>query len=105
MTAVADASLADALQYNRQHACGPIKVRHVLKVVKKSRSNLEGKFRNILGRSVHAEIGRMRIEAARHLLTTTNVPIKDVAQRVGVSSVQYLTVMMRGTTGRTPGQL
>jgi LacI family transcriptional regulator, galactose operon repressor len=105
ITAVADPNVAEALQFIRQHACGPIKVRHVLKTVKLSRSNLEGKFRNVLGRSVHAEIGRVRVETAKHLLTSTSVPIKEVAQRVGVSSVQYFTVMMRSATGRTPGQL
>jgi LacI family transcriptional regulator len=105
VTAVADPNVAEALQFIRQHACGPIKVRHVLKNVKLSRTNLENRFRDVVGRSVHAEIGRVRVEAARRLLTMTNVPIKEVAQRVGVSSVQYFTVMMRGATGHTPGQL
>jgi LacI family transcriptional regulator len=105
VTAVADPSVAEALQFIRQHACGPIKVRHVLKSVKLSRTNLESRFRDVVGRSVHAEIGRVRVEAARRMLTTTSVPIKEIAQRVGVSSVQYFTVMMRGATGHTPGQL
>ena len=105
ITAVADENVAEALQFIRQHACGPIKVRHVLKVLRMSRTSLEGKFRQSLGRSVHAEIGRVRVEAAKRLLTTTSVPIKEVARRVGVSSVQYFTVMMRDATGQTPGQL
>lgn len=105
VTAVADPSVAEALQFIRQHACGPIKVRHVLKTVKMSRTNLENKFRAVIGRSIHAEIGRVRVDAARRMLTTTSVPIKEVAQRVGVSSVQYFTVMMRSATGNTPGEL
>ncbi len=105
VTAVSDPNVAEALQYIRQHACGPIKVHHVLKTVKLSRTNLETRFRSVVGRSVHAEIGRVRVEAARRLLTTTSVPIKEVAQRVGVSSVQYFTVMIRSATGQTPGQL
>jgi LacI family transcriptional regulator len=105
VTAVADPNVAEALQYIRQHGCGPIKVHHVLKVVKMSRTNLECKFNDTVGRSVHAEIVRVRVEAAKRLLTTTSVPIKEVSRRVGVSSVQYFTVMMRNATGQTPGQL
>lgn len=103
--AVADEDVAKALQYIRRHACNNIQVRDVLSVVSMSRTGLEIKFQKALGRTVHEEIRRVRIEAAKQLLTTTNIPIKEVAGQVGASSVQYFSAMMRSVTGQTPGQI
>ena len=103
--AVADEDVAEAIRYIRQHACDPIQVRDVLEVARMSRSTLEARFRESIGRSIHAEIRRVQIDAARRLLITTNMPIKEVVQRVGVSSVQYFTAMIRHATGQTPGEI
>lgn len=103
--AIADEDLAKALQFIRRQACSGIRVRDVLKAVNMSRTSLETKFRDALGRTVHDEIRRVRIEAARRLLTTTNIPIKEVAAHVGASSVQYFSAMIREVTGQTPGQI
>jgi LacI family transcriptional regulator len=103
--AVADEDVAKALQYIRKHACDGIRVRDVLTVVNVSRTTLESRFHEALGRTVYDEIRRVRIEAARRLLTTTNIPIKEVAGQVGASSVQYFSAMMQSVTGQTPGQI
>lgn len=103
--AVADEEVAESIRFIRQHACDPIQVRDVLEVARMSRSTLESRFREAIGRSIHAEIRRVQIDAARRLLITTNMPIKEVVQRVGVSSVQYFTAMIRHATGQTPGEI
>jgi LacI family transcriptional regulator len=103
--AVDDEDVVKALQYIRRHASGGIQVRDVLTVVSMSRTSLETKFQEALGRTVFEEIRRVRVETARRLLTTTNVPIKEIAGQVGASSVQYFSAMMRRVTGQTPGQI
>jgi LacI family transcriptional regulator len=103
--AVSDETVIEALHFIRKRAFDPIQVRDVLKVVRTSRTNLETKFRQSLGRSIHAEIRRVRVEAAKRMLTTSNTPIKEIARRVGVSSVQYFTAMIRNVTGQTPGEI
>jgi LacI family transcriptional regulator len=103
--AVADEEVAGAIRFIRQHACDPIQVRDVLQMAGMSRSTLEGRFRETIGRSIHAEIRRVQIDTARRLLITTSMPIKEVVQRVGVSSVQYFTAMIRHATGQTPGEI
>jgi LacI family transcriptional regulator len=103
--AVDDPDVAEALRYIRQHACKSIRVRDVLEVAGMSRSTLEARFREAIGRSIHAEIRRVQMDAAQRLLMTTDMPIKEIVQRVGVSSVQYFTAMIRGRTGRTPGEI
>ncbi len=103
--AVNDDTVVEALHYIRKHAFEPIHVRDVLKAVRTSRSNLETKFRHHLGRSIYSEIRRLRVDAAKRMLTTSNTPIKEIARRVGVSSVQYFTVMIHHVTGMTPGEI
>lgn len=103
--AVSDADVAEALRFIRQNACRPIQVRDVLDMARMSRSTLDARFRAAIGRSIHLEIRRVQIESAERLLITTAMPIKEVVQRVGVSSVQYFTAMMRNATGKTPGEI
>ena len=103
--AIDDPDVVAAVRYIRHNACDPIDVHDVLKIVTVSRSTLETRFRNVLGRSVHREIRRVQLGTATQLLTTTNLPIKEVARRIGTESVQYFTTMIRTATGQTPGQI
>jgi hypothetical protein len=52
-----------------------------------------------LGRTIHQEIDRVRIERAETLLAETNLPIKHIAQQSGFQTVQYLTRAFRRLTG------
>ena len=103
--AVDDNEVSTALQFIRQHACDPISVQDVLDHVQLSRSTLEGRFREIFSRTIHAEIRRVQLDVSRRLLTTTAMPIKEIVKRAGFSSVQYFTAMLRRATGKTPGQI
>lgn len=103
--ALSDEDVASALRFIRQHACDPIQVEDVLKVVNLSRSTIEARFRKFLGRTVHAEIRRVQLGNAKRLLETSKMPIKEIVHEVGASSVQYFTAMVRQATGKTPGQI
>jgi len=102
--AIEDADVTAALQLIRQRACDPIRVQEVVDKAFVSRSTLESRFQEHLGRSIHEEIRRIQFDQARQLLMTTNLPIKQVAQQIGIPSVQYFTVAFRQETGQTPGQ-
>ncbi|BBO32807.1 XylR family transcriptional regulator [Lacipirellula parvula] len=105
VTAVADPDVAEALEFIRLNACKPIHVSDVLDLARMSRSTLEARFRESIGRTIHAEIRRIQLEEAQRLLITTNIPIKEVVQRVGISSVQYFNSVVRNATGQTPGEI
>lgn len=105
IVAMGDEDVAAALRFIRQHACDPIQVKDVLKVANMSRSTIEGRFREMLGRTVHGEIRRVQLESAQRLLRTSKMPIKEIVDEVGASSVQYFTAMIRKATGKTPGQI
>jgi LacI family transcriptional regulator len=70
-----------------------------------SRATLEGRFKAILGRSIHDESVRLRVAAIRSLITQTDLPLKTIAARAGFGSVQYMTTFFHRHTGTTPARL
>jgi LacI family transcriptional regulator len=101
--AIDDPEVAAAVRFIRQHACEGIGVKQLLHDVPISRRNLERRFRSFLGRSPHEEIVRCRIERVRELLQTTDLPLKTIAQRIGVAHAEHVNVMFRNLTGQPPG--
>jgi len=99
-----DSDVIRAVQLIREHACRPIRAAAVFGELSVSRSSLEPRFRNVLGRTIHQEIDRVRIERAKTLLAETNLPIKQIAQQAGFQTVQYLTRAFRRLTGDTPAE-
>jgi LacI family transcriptional regulator len=100
--AISDKATAAAISYIREHACDPIHVEDVLAKVDLSRSTLEPRFKRFLGHTIHAEIQRVQIERVRQLLNSTDLPILDIAARVGFRYPQYLTTVFRQFTGLSP---
>jgi LacI family transcriptional regulator len=101
--AVADQAVAAAIRFIRDHACEPIYIQDVTRHVHASRSALEHRFKEAIGRTVYQEIQRTRIALAQQLLADNNLPIKQVAQQTGFRSVQYMTRVFRATLRQTPG--
>jgi LacI family transcriptional regulator len=99
-----DAQLALAIRFVREHACDPISVADVLRLIPLSRSTLENRFRASLGRTIHAEIQRVQVEQARQLLVHTDLLIKQIAVRCGFKYVPYLTRVFRQHVGLSPGE-
>ncbi len=104
MLAVDDEEIADAIRFIRKHACDSINVGNVLELIPLSRSTLENRFKQLFGRSVHAEIRRLQIEEAKKLLAETDLSLTMVASRIGINSIQYFTTLMRQETGSTPAK-
>ncbi|HPA18466.1 MAG TPA: DNA-binding transcriptional regulator [Verrucomicrobiae bacterium] len=102
--AIEDRRLAQAVAFIRGHASEPIQVNDVLRAVPMSRSRLERRFMETLGRSPAAEIRRMHLERAKELLADTDMPIPDVAEASGFQSREYLAYAFKRATGTTPRQ-
>lgn len=67
-----------------------------------SRRVLERKFQTALGRSPHAMIQHERVERAKNLLSTTELPVAIIAERCGFQSNERLTVNFRELVGVPP---
>lgn len=100
--AVDNPDLVRAIGYIREHATRNIHVEDVLAAVPLSRRSLERIFQDSLGRSPAQEIRRVRIERAKQLLATTDLPIPKVATASGFGTGEYLATIFRQATGMTP---
>lgn len=101
--AISDPVLAEAMRFIRLRACSGIRVEDVLEHVAVSRSVLQRRFRAGLGRTIHSAIASVRLSRAKALLAETDLPLPEVAHRVGYSSLEYLITSFRTLTGMTPG--
>jgi len=98
-----DKNVATALSYIREHACQGITVDQVLRQSFSSRSQLEKKFRKLIGRSPQAEIRRVQVAKIRQLLYETNFPLKKIAELTGFEHVEYMCVVFKRLTAESPG--
>lgn len=97
-----DQTVVEALRFIRSRACDGIRVGDVLKHVHLSRSALEPRLKKVIGKSIHREIRRVRLERAKDLLATTDLPIKQIADQAGFRTVQYLARVFHNEVGLTP---
>jgi LacI family transcriptional regulator len=101
---VADADVAAALHYIREHACDGLTVDDLLVQMAMSRRTIERRFLNSLGRSPKDEIIRVQLGYVKRLLSMTDYPLAKVAQLTGFSYVESMCELFKRTTGQTPGQ-
>lgn len=102
--AVSDPTLASALRYIRERACDGATVSDLLAHLSVSRSWLERNFRKLLNRSPQAEIRMVQIKRCKELLRTTNLSLEKIAGLAGFEHPEYMSVVFKRETGRTPGQ-
>lgn len=100
--AVPDPEVAAAVRFIRDHFQSPMTVDDILEHVSLSRRSLESRFVRHIGRTPHAEILRCRLERAKQLLVETDLPIKTIANRVGVGTPEYLSVLFQRAFNTTP---
>ncbi len=101
--AIDDRTVTEALGYIRDNACLGISVSNVVDQVAASRSQLEKKFRQYLGRSPQAEIRQVQLGKTKQLLHETDFPLKKIAELVGFEHPEYLSVVFKRVTKLSPG--
>ncbi len=99
---VASPYVARARHFIRQYACRGIRTEQVADYVGVSRSSLEEHFRRELQCTIHQEILRQKLDAAKALLAKGDTPSADVAIRCGFTSLQYMYAVFRRELGCTP---
>ncbi|MET4476708.1 AraC family transcriptional regulator [Bradyrhizobium sp. F1.13.3] len=66
-------------------------------------SHFARSFRRSTGLAPHAFLSRLRIEEAKRLMTTTKLPLADVALICGFGDQSYFTRVFSRTAGMSPG--
>lgn len=101
---VEDSLVARALQLIRSSADEGVSVSAVERHVALSRRSLDYRFVRILGRTVHEEITRVRMERLAELLITTDWTLQQLAERLSFSHSEYMGVAFKRFTGKSPGE-
>jgi LacI family transcriptional regulator len=102
--AVDDPDLLRVCRHIRDHACDGMRIGDVLPDARVSRRTLEKRFRRRFGRSLHAEVDRVRFDRAKDLLATTSLRVSDIAGRCGFADYVRFAKLFRRRVGRSPSQ-
>lgn len=100
-----DEEVVQVLQTLRRNPWRCPRIDDLAEQVGVSRSTLEHRFRDAVGRTIHDEHVRIRLAATRKLIVDTDLTLKAVAQRAKFPSQQYMTTFVRRHTGFTPARL
>lgn len=101
--AMDDPAVVKTLRTLRERAYENISVDDIIRGIPASRSVLQRRFRKIVGRSIHDEIIRLRVNRAIELLNDTTLEIKSIAVKAGFHSQAYMSSVFRERLGKTPG--
>lgn len=87
-----------------EHFRDPLDVPALARRFEMSQNYLARRFRERHGMTMQRYLLCNRVELARHLLNTTQMPIKAVAIESGLSNPQYFHRQFRSVTGRSPSE-
>lgn len=102
--ALQEEGLKKAIIAIKARACGGVSVDEIAELAGYSRSVLQRKFKEVLGRTVHDMIVDVRVNRAKELLTMTNLSIIEVALRAGFNHQEYLGTVFKRFTGVSPAR-
>ncbi|MEZ8647239.1 XylR family transcriptional regulator [Vibrio cyclitrophicus] len=100
--ALKDTYVIQAMHFIRHNACKGIKVDQVLSYVGISRSNMEARFKEERGHSIHQEIHNSKLKRACTLLQGTSLPIIEISELCGYPSLQYMYTVFKKNLDQTP---
>ena len=63
---------------------------------------LSKQFRSKMGMNLREYINQIRVEEAKRLLLSTNLPVSEVAGMAGYENISYFSTVFRKRTGMSP---
>jgi LacI family transcriptional regulator len=102
--AIEDKDIAAAVRFIRDHYCDGINVNDVVQAVSVARRSLESRFHECVGRTLHQEITRRRIDRVCSLLKETDLTLAQIAKKSGYQNEEYMSVAFRRAMNVPPGR-
>jgi LacI family transcriptional regulator len=99
-----DPLVAEAVQRIRARARDGANLAELLAGLPASRRSLELRFRRATGRTMHEELVRARLDAAKALLRSTDQAVAHVARGSGFGTVQRFHEVFRRQVGLSPAR-
>jgi AraC family transcriptional regulator len=94
--------LQKVLTYIEEKLAEPVGVRELASQVHMSPFHFARRFKQAVGTPPHGYITQVRIERAKQLLAGTNLPLIEVATRVGYRTQAHFTGVFHRYVGTTP---
>jgi LacI family transcriptional regulator len=94
-----------ALRFIRNHANEKIDAENVVQHAGLSRSSIDTRFRQYLGRSVKEELTRTRIARSIVLLRETSMTLQEIAEACGFATASHFSRVFKQIRGTTPGSV
>lgn len=91
--------------YLDTHYTSDIRIEALCEEFYLSRSSLTSCFRRAYQVSIMEYVNRLRMKKARELLTTTDLPIREVSSGCSFQDQNYFTKVFRKYYGKTPSQM
>jgi AraC-like DNA-binding protein len=98
------ATVSRCMDYLSHHFGDALTLRSIGSTVGVSPSHLGHRFRAETGLTVKAYLARIRVAAARHLLTRTELKLETIAELVGFCDASHLSRVFRHLSGHRPGE-
>ena len=102
--AVDDEMVSEALQFICQHLRENLTIIRLADELAVSQRTLQRRFEAALGRPIATEIRRLRLEAAKRLLTQPHIQINQVAKQVGFGSHASMNLIFKRELGMSPSE-
>ncbi len=99
---VEDREVSEAIRFIRRNADRPLQVDDVAEAIALSRRSLQQRFSKAIGRSVHSQILRERVNRITQLLVETDLTVAQIAEKMCVSSAKQLDRVFTRFQGTTP---
>jgi LacI family transcriptional regulator len=103
--ASSDWHVSRALRFMHGNATRDIGVADVVAQAHSSRRFLEKQFQAVVGRTLHHEILRERLETSQHLLITSRLLLKEAAARSDLRRADYISSVYREKLGSHPANI
>jgi transcriptional regulator GlxA family with amidase domain len=101
---VEDRTIARCQQWVAQHYNHEAPVSAMASLSGLAERSFKRRFRNATGMPPMEYVQTIRLEEAKHVLETTDLPIEAVAQEVGYGDSSFFTRLFRRNVGLTPAQ-
>jgi AraC-like DNA-binding protein len=82
----------------------PITIPQLAKKAGINEAKLKKGFKDLYGQSIHDCLQQLRIDKAKHLLTTTNITVTDISFYVGYSQHNHFITLFKRVVGAPPAE-
>ena len=90
-------------EHIRQHLAEALTVETLARIAGLSRSRFLHAYKQIMRVTPMADVRAMRLHKARHLLISTELPLKAIAEQTGLGDVYSMSHCFRRNLGAAPG--